>query len=62
MSFKAIEAVDGRSLEMGAQPPLEGLTPREYAILRFYRQLTESDQLMMMRMLEALVMGRILPK
>lgn len=62
MSFKAIEAVDGRSLEAGAQPPLEGLTPREYTLLRFYRQLCENDQLMMMRMLEALVMGSLPPR
>lgn len=61
MSFKAIEAVDGRSLETGAQPPLEGLTPREVTLLRFYRQLSACDQLMMMRMLEALVMGSVPP-
>lgn len=61
MSFKVIEAVDSHSVDLGAQPQLESLTPRECMILRFYRQLGEAERLMMMRMLEALTTRTIPP-
>lgn len=55
MSFEVIEAVDSHSEDSGAQPLVENVTQHERMIIRFYRQLGEDEQLMMMRMLEALV-------
>ncbi|GJN53068.1 hypothetical protein [Pseudomonas tohonis] len=61
MSFEVIEAVDSHSVESGAQPLLENLTPRERMILRFYRQLDEAERVVMMRMLEALTTRTVPP-
>lgn len=55
MSFEVIEAVDSHSVDSGEQPLVENVTQHERIIIRFYRQLGEDEQLMMMRMLEALV-------
>ncbi len=61
MSFEVIEAVDSHSVDSGAQPQLESMTPRELMIIRFYRQLGEAERLLMMRMLEALTMRTVPP-
>lgn len=61
MSFEVIEAVDSHSVDSGAQPLVENVTQHERMIIRFYRQLGEAEQLMMMRMLEALITRTVPP-
>lgn len=54
MSTDVLEAVGGQPAEQVAQPLQELLTPEEAMLLRFYRQLSEVEQLFMRRAIQAM--------
>lgn len=56
MGTDVLEAVGDQPLDRVARPLMDSMTPEEWLVLRFYRQLEGADRLMMIRMLEALVM------
>ncbi|MDP2747967.1 hypothetical protein [Pseudomonas sp.] len=56
MKTEVLEAVGDQPGGRVAQPMMDSMTPEEWLVLRFYRQLEGPERLMMIRMMEALVM------
>ena len=54
MSTEVLEAVVDQPGGMVAQPMMEWVTPEERLLLRFYRQLDETEQAFMRRAIEAM--------
>ncbi len=56
MSTEVLEAVGDQPGGKVAQPMMEWVTLEERLLLRFYRQLTEIDQVFMLRAIEAVAL------
>lgn len=55
MGTDVLEALGDQSVSWVAQPLMDSMTPEEWLVLSFYRQLEGADKLILLRMLEAIV-------